>query len=103
MILRFLRHRQRIQVALTSLGFDTRGADGAFGPRSREMIAAWQRARKRPVTGYLTAADSLALRETKPAAGPGALPAAQPLEHRPPRRIRQSRQCISVSHDLLLP
>ena len=31
--------RQRIQVALTSLGFDTHGADGVFGPRSREMIA----------------------------------------------------------------
>jgi ATPase subunit of ABC transporter with duplicated ATPase domains len=25
--------RQRIQVALTSLGFDTHGADGVFGPR----------------------------------------------------------------------
>jgi serine/threonine protein kinase len=55
--------RQRIQVALTALGFDTRGTDGAFGPRSREMIAAWQRSRKRPVTGYLTAADNQALRE----------------------------------------
>jgi len=26
-------------VALTVLGFDTRGSDGVFGPRSREMIA----------------------------------------------------------------
>ena len=25
-------------MALTSLGFDTHGADGVFGPRSREMI-----------------------------------------------------------------
>ena len=32
--------RQRIQVALTSLGFDTQGVDGVFGPRSREMITA---------------------------------------------------------------
>ncbi len=27
--------RQRIQAVLTSLGYDTRGADGTFGQRSR--------------------------------------------------------------------
>jgi len=30
--------RQHLQVALTSLGFDTHGNDGVLGPRSREMI-----------------------------------------------------------------
>jgi serine/threonine protein kinase len=60
--------RQRLQMALTALGFDTRGSDGAFGPRSREMITAWQQARSRPATGYLTAAESQALlREAQPA------------------------------------
>ena len=49
--------RQRLQVALTSLGFDTRGSDGMLGPRSREMIAAWQKARNQPSTGFLTAAQ----------------------------------------------
>jgi hypothetical protein len=53
--------RQRIQVALTSLGFDTHGADGVFGPRSREMIQGWQRARSQPTTGFLTAAQQQAL------------------------------------------
>jgi peptidoglycan hydrolase-like protein with peptidoglycan-binding domain len=53
--------RQRIQVALTALGFDTRGADGVFGPRSREMISAWQQARKLSATGFLTAAQQRAL------------------------------------------
>ena len=53
--------RQRIQVALTSLGFDTLGNDGIFGPRSREMISNWQRARNQPATGYLTAAQQQAL------------------------------------------
>ena len=54
--------RQRIQVALTSLGFDTHGADGVFGPRSREMIQGWQRARnQQPVTGFLTANQQQAL------------------------------------------
>ena len=60
--------RQRIQVALTSLGFDTRGNDGAFGPRSREMIAGWQKARNQPVTGFLTGPQNQALlREATPA------------------------------------
>jgi serine/threonine protein kinase len=55
------RDRQRIQVALTSLGFDTHGTDGVFGPRSREMIQGWQRARNQPATGFLTAAQQEAL------------------------------------------
>jgi serine/threonine protein kinase len=53
--------RQRIQVALTSLGFDTHGIDGVFGQRSREMILGWQRARNQPATGFLTAAQQQAL------------------------------------------
>jgi hypothetical protein len=83
--------RQRIQAALTSLGFDTRGTDGAFGPRSREMIAAWQRARKRPATGYLTAADNQALREAQttrstasPRPGEESTAPAEPLLVDPP-------------------
>ena len=53
--------RQRLQIALTVLGFDTRGSDGVFGPRSREMIASWQRARGQPDTGFLSAAQQEAL------------------------------------------
>ena len=53
--------RQRLQAALTVLGFDTRGSDGVFGPRSREMIASWQRARGQPDTGFLSAAQQEAL------------------------------------------
>lgn len=60
--------RQRIQVALTSLGFDTRGYDGALGPRSREMIANWQKARDLPATGFVTGPQQQALlREAAPA------------------------------------
>jgi peptidoglycan hydrolase-like protein with peptidoglycan-binding domain len=63
-----LADRRRIQVALTALGFDTRGADGAFGPRSREMIGNWQRRQNQPATGFLTAAQQQALlREAAPA------------------------------------
>lgn len=60
--------RQRLQVALTSLGFDTRGADGTFGPRSREMIANWQKKIGAPSTGFLTRSQQEALlREAAPA------------------------------------
>ena len=60
--------RQRIQVALTALGFDTRGNDGALGPRSRDMIANWQKARDLPATGFLTGPQQQALlREAAPA------------------------------------
>ena len=60
--------RQRLQVALTSLGFDTRGDDGVFGPRSREMIARWQKARHQPATGFVTRAQQHALlKEAAPA------------------------------------
>jgi peptidoglycan hydrolase-like protein with peptidoglycan-binding domain len=53
--------RQHAQVALTGIGFDTRGKDGAFGPRSREMIAAWQKARNQAATGFLDPAQLQAL------------------------------------------
>ena len=53
--------RQRIQVALTSLGFDTHGTDGVFGPRSRQMILGWQQARNQAATGFITAPQQQAL------------------------------------------
>ena len=53
--------RQHIQVALTSLGFDTQGIDGVLGPRSRAMIQAWQQARNNLATGFLTAPQQQAL------------------------------------------
>ena len=43
-----LSDRQRLQVALSSLGFGTRGNDGVLGFRSREAILAWQRAKNLP-------------------------------------------------------
>jgi len=49
--------RKRLQVALTSLGFDTRGTDGLLGTRSREMIAAWQVKAGAPATGFVTSAQ----------------------------------------------
>jgi peptidoglycan hydrolase-like protein with peptidoglycan-binding domain len=60
--------RQRLQVALTALGFATGGSDGVFGPRSREMIAAWQKKAGRAATGYLaTDTQAALLRDAGPA------------------------------------
>jgi hypothetical protein len=59
--------RQRIQVALSALGFDTRGADGVFGALTREMIATWQKARGLAPTGFVTGEQNQAL--LKEAAG----------------------------------
>ncbi|MGE0421762.1 MAG: caspase family protein [Reyranellaceae bacterium] len=55
------RDRRRIQAALTVQGFDTMGTDGVLGPRTRQMIANWQRSRAEPPTGYLTAAQAASL------------------------------------------
>jgi hypothetical protein len=60
--------RQHLQVALTSLGFDTHGDDGVFGPRSREMIARWQKARNQPPTGFVTRAQQQTLLQEAAAA-----------------------------------
>ena len=53
--------RQRVQVALTALGFPTGSVDGVLGARSREMIAAWQTKKGRAATGYLTQDQQAAL------------------------------------------
>ena len=60
--------RQHVQVALAALGFGGAGTGGAFGPRMRELIAAWQKAHNDPPTGYLTGAQNQALlRDAAPA------------------------------------
>ena len=53
--------RKRIQAALTAKGFDTLGTDGAFGPRTRQMITNWQKSRNEPSTGFLTATQAALL------------------------------------------
>lgn len=55
------RDRQKIQVALRSMGFDVGGADGVFGPRSRSMIAEWQGKNGEPATGFISADDKTTL------------------------------------------
>ncbi len=95
--------RQRLQAALTVLGFDTGGSDGVFGPRSREMIAAWQRARNQPDTGFLSAAQPEALlREAsletarKPAGQQPLTIKRQKTEETRPTSSANDRRCKSI-------
>ncbi len=60
--------RQHVQVGLTALGFATGETDGSFGPQTREMIAAWQKAHGASQTGFLTGTQNQALlKEAAPA------------------------------------
>lgn len=52
-----LLDRQKLQVALAAQGYDPGPPDGQFGPRTRQMIAAWQRSRSEPATGFFTKAQ----------------------------------------------
>ena len=47
--------RAELQVALTALGHDTRGADGILGRNSRAALTSWQQSAGEEATGYLTA------------------------------------------------
>ena len=60
--------RKRVQVALNSLGHEMPTVTGYFGPRTRAMITAWQKAQGLPETGYLTEAQLAALRQQAAAA-----------------------------------
>jgi peptidoglycan hydrolase-like protein with peptidoglycan-binding domain len=60
--------RQHVQIALNALGFATGSTNGSFGSRTREAIAAWQKSRNEPTTGFLTGAQNQALlRDAAPA------------------------------------
>ncbi len=51
-----LTRSQRIEIQrqLTKLGYNAGVADGLWGSRTRAAILAWQKANKRPQTGYIT-------------------------------------------------
>ena len=50
--------RQHVRVALTALGFRTDSTDGVFAQQTRETIAAWQKSRSYPETGFLTGPEN---------------------------------------------
>ncbi len=50
-----VRQRKTLQEGLTTLGYDTGGADGVLGRRTRQAIREFQKARGLPADGYATA------------------------------------------------
>jgi hypothetical protein len=60
--------RKKVQMFLTTLGFNTNGTDGAFGARTRAMITAWQKTQGLPETSYLTKAQFATLQQQASAA-----------------------------------
>jgi len=50
-----VRQRTTLQEGLTTLGYDTGGADGVLGRRTRAAIREFQKARGLPADGYATA------------------------------------------------
>jgi hypothetical protein len=46
--------RHEMQGRLSSLGYDTFGSDGSFGPNTRTAISNWQQDNGAPVNGYLS-------------------------------------------------
>jgi Putative peptidoglycan binding domain len=60
--------RKKVQTFLTALGFNTNGTDGAFGPRTRAMIMAWQKTQGLSETSYLTKAQFATLQQQASAA-----------------------------------
>ena len=55
--------RRRVQAALSMLGFDPGGIDGAFGPGTRAALTDWQRVEGYEPTGHLGADQIVRLRE----------------------------------------
>ncbi|GEP58523.1 serine/threonine-protein kinase [Reyranella soli] len=70
--------RQRVQSALKALGFDIQGVDGTFGPRTRDMIGAWQKSHNQPVTGFLSATQKNSMLNEALLVTPRAAPAQTP-------------------------
>ena len=54
--------RREVQRGLQAAGFDSGGADGLFGPRTRSAIRRWQTSRGSRATGYLDASSVSSLR-----------------------------------------
>ncbi len=74
-----LADRVAAQQALARLGFDPGSADGVVGVNTRAALRAWQKARRLPADGYLSASVIQQLRaEAGIAAAPSPVPAPQP-------------------------
>ena len=75
---------QQAQQTLSRLGYDPGVADGAYGPRTRQALEAFQQAQQLPVTGVLDTPTLQALdlaTSATPATTPPALPTSRSPLH----------------------
>ena len=85
---------RELQTTLTRLGFDTQGADGIVGPRTRSAIRAFQESYQQAPSGYLTA-EQLALLLDGELPSPPADSVSYAPVRKPPAQPAQDQQDIS--------
>lgn len=100
--------RMSVQRELTRLGYNTYGADGAWGRNTRSAIGSWQRDRRDPVTGYVTDAQlRVLLRGTEatppptdtPPAGQSGAQTEAALRLTRTQRTEIQRQLTAIGYD----
>ncbi|MBL0373160.1 peptidoglycan-binding protein [Rhizobium sp. KVB221] len=87
--------RHEIQGRLTSLGYDTFGSDGSFGPNTRTAISNWQQENGAPVSGYLSDDQVAQIRKLSEVAYAEWL-SAQPRVVEQPVVVRPRREKVVV-------
>ncbi|MCW5744615.1 MAG: peptidoglycan-binding protein [Alphaproteobacteria bacterium] len=95
--------RKRVQAGLILLGHDIGAATGYFGPRTRTMIAAWQKTQGLPETGFLDAAQLAALdqqvTQAKRAEEEKRLEAEKRKAELDPRRAEAAEAALNLGED----
>jgi peptidoglycan hydrolase-like protein with peptidoglycan-binding domain len=91
--------RHEMQGRLTSLGYDTFGSDGSFGPNTRTAISNWQQDNGAPANGFLSGDQISQIRQMSQVSYAQWM-AAHPIVVRRPviveRVVRPRRQRIVV-------
>lgn len=96
--------RREIQLRLRLAGVEPGGADGVFGPRTRQAIADWQRESGLPASGYLDR-DQIAALETQTDEAYASQPQAAPAQPRAsgPTYYRGADGCLRYPNRRIVP
>ena len=105
--------RREIQIRLSLAGQEPGGADGIFGPRSREAIRDWQTASSLPASGFLDAdqlgmlisdTDTAYAEFLEEAAQPAASTSRQAQPRRKRSRVYRGRDgCLRYANGRIVP
>jgi len=91
--------RHEMQGRLTSIGYDTFGSDGSFGPNTRNAIGAWQQNNGAPVSGYLSGDQIAQIRIQSQVAYAQWLAAHPVVVERPVVVVRPRREKVIVEEE----